>query len=106
MGNKIIGSFVFEDIGNGCLSGRWHNNSERKTYPESAKLTSNRGALPFEGIYKTTWIQEHDKTESCELIISLFHNEIYNVTWQRSNSIEYQGQAMIYKGMLVGHFYQ
>lgn len=107
---KIIGAFVFEDLGDGCLTGKWLNNSESIPYPESAKFKkrineSEDATSAFEGIYTTSWIEERDSVQFADLIIQKINSEIYKLEWRSGNKISFHGKAMMFKRMLIGTYW-
>lgn len=103
---KIIGAFVFEDAGNGCLTGKWLNNDELTPYPEASKLRKvNEGRHPFEGTYKTTWIQLTEEVEHTDLLIEFISQDVCKVQWLKNGKLIYDGRGMLFKGMLIGSYW-
>ncbi|HEY1040657.1 MAG TPA: hypothetical protein VGF30_14685 [Bacteroidia bacterium] len=108
--SKLIGAFVFEDLGDGCLTGKWLNNNEPTPYPEAAKLKrikeeEKKEKEPFEGLYTTTWIELRDQPEYSDLFIEK-RGEIYHLEWRNGNNIIFQGRGMLYRNILIGPYWQ
>lgn len=56
--NEIIGSFVFRNEGDGCLTSKFLCNYDDTSHPESCKRETDEVLNdPFEGTYRTTWVQ-------------------------------------------------
>lgn len=110
MAKKIIGAFVFSDLGDGCLAGKWINNNEKTAYPEAAKLQPSEAKgnqAPFVGKYVTTWVEQGTNPVSCNLEISTDNSSIYLLKWIDLNGhAMFNGTAMLYNGTLIGSYWQ
>lgn len=108
MSKKIIGAFVFKDVGDGCLIGKWLNRDEPTAYPESAKFESKNkdSGEKFCGIYVTTWVEQINLPINANLEISKKNGTIYNLKWYNSTGIIFHGNAMLYDGSLVGTYWE
>lgn len=100
----IIGSFVFRDDGDGCLSAKYHNQVMRSPLVESCKRTSTFHADPFEGVFFTVWIEGGTTPETAELRISR-RGDVYQLTWTSNNVVVFRGQGMLYDGVLTGFYW-
>lgn len=102
--SQIIGSFVFRNEGDGCLTGKYINNGLDTPVPECCKLKTAIGMSPFEGVYISTWIEGTTSTVCATLKIEKF-KEIYKLEWSKNNDLIFEGQAMLHENLLIGHYY-
>ena len=112
--NQIIGSFVFRNEGDGCLTSKYHHaDSTNGAYTEACKLLREDPLHPldrFAGTYRTAWIEEPDNSaESTELLIRLKTHHIYELFWYNppfTNSADavFEGTAMLYGDLLTGAY--
>lgn len=102
--NIATGSFVFKDVGDGCLIGKWLEISDDAPYPESCKLIPSDidSTIPFCGKYKTTWIQGGNTTINGTIEITRKNNNVYTIIWNAD--IKYTGNGMLYDGLLIGSY--
>ncbi len=103
---QIIGAFVFKNEGDGCLTAKWINNDELTPYPEACKsLDETTSMVPFEGLYKSTWIEDRDKVRECDLTITRLASGVYDLFWRRGNKLIFSGRGMIYNDALIGSYW-
>lgn len=113
----IIGSFVFRNEGDGCLTSKYnHKDSKQGPFTECCKLTGNltdhnssdirNTPASFVGNYKTTWIEIGNKARNCDLTISPPVNNIYALEWKDKGTIEFEGTAMLFEKLLVGAYWK
>lgn len=107
MADKIIGTFVFRDMGDGCLSCKWLNNgNDSSAYAEAAKLKPNQSpSAAYIGEYTTIWIYDEEVSTATSLTIEKpAHSDRYILTWKK-NSKYFNGIGMLYDGLLVGAYW-
>ncbi len=106
---KIIGTFVFTNVGDGCLTSKYVNNVMDTPLVEGCKLISEGNYQDhFIGNFKTTWIENENESIFCNLNISNKTESIYNLKWsniEKPNKIIFVGIGMIYQGNLVGSYW-
>lgn len=108
--DQIIGSFVFREVGDGCVNSKFqHGDSRNCPFTESCKLIT--AVIPddvFVGTYRTIWIEDNNQV-SAELVIRrhLQNNSLFDLQWRNStdNQIFYWGSAMLYEGFLIGAYW-
>ncbi len=104
---NIIGSFVFNDEGYGCLSGKWSHKDDNEAYPECAKLIAPDGTELYCGIYRTVWIESAGKAVNGTLNIELNPGDhTYKLSWSVETQITFSGQGMIHNGLLIGSYWE
>lgn len=107
--SKYIGSFVFRNEGNGCLTSRYLEHTETTPYTESCKKINDdsKSEDPFVGIYKTSWLESGNNDYTAELTINK-QKDTYILTWRnlsKNSTTEYDGSAMIFEDKLVGSYW-
>jgi len=107
MAKKIIGAFVFKDLGDGCLVGKWLNSDEPPVYPQAAKLEKKNkdGKEKFCGIYVATWVEQINVTVNAKLEITRKKNSTYRLKWYDADGPLFFGNAMVYENSLVGTYW-
>ena len=109
----IIGTFIFRNEGNGCLTGKYANNvSTNDPYPEASKRTAVDPIYKndvFCGIYRTVWI-ENNLPESAQLRITknLKDTNKYELAWYRPDTAAtpvYKGMGILSDGLLIGDYW-
>lgn len=98
----LIGSFIFRNEGNGCLTSKYHHfNVSKNCFSECAELLPDTYQNGFEGHYKTTWIEEG---LPIELVIKRT-DAIFKLTWIESGIPTFEGTAMLVGELLVGAYW-
>lgn len=102
----LIGCFVFTNEGHGILNGIYHNTGHTEPYPETAKKIGNKKYThPFEGLYRSVWIESAAEDKSDLEIIHQSDNS-FTLKWFDSKKTYYEGIGFIYDGKLVGSYWQ
>ena len=81
---ETIGTFVFRNDGDNCLSSKYFHGNQPHPFVETAKRLpdDDTGQTDgFSGNYETTWIQENRQHVSAELSIHWLPNNTYSLTW-------------------------
>jgi hypothetical protein len=111
MPKTIIGSFVFKDEGDGCLTSKYLEHSNPKTYTECCKIIGIPTNVAFEGVYDTTWIEGATGFRTAELKVSKnATDEFFELKWTKISNIStgiagYEGRAFLADGKLVGCYW-
>lgn len=110
--SQIIGSFVFRNEGNGCLTSKFqHEDSRECPFTEASKLIGNpHPADRFIGVYRTVWLEDNDRHVPAELIIERHPDnaELYRLTWLSIGTPAdtlFWGCGMLYGDLLVGAYW-
>ncbi len=107
----LIGSFVFRDEGDGCLTSKYINTFQTEPYVECSKRVESsvegheNGNEPFVGNYLTTWIEENQKIENGTLEISKT-NSSYKLAWKNGVKDLFKGTGMLSGNLLVGTYWE
>ena len=108
---SIIGSFVFRDEGDGCLTSKYMSDGPESPFTEGCKLIAGTGTPDkFCGRYQTAWLEEKDRHVKAELLIekNTSNGNIYKLYWyepkNRSAGI-FEGSAMLFENLLVGAYW-
>ena len=108
---RLIGSFVFRNEGDGCLTSKYHHeDSPDCPFAEACKLTA--GAIPndrFVSIYRTVWLEDTTHVPA-ELIIERhpLNPVLYKLIWHAPGlpaNIIFLGSGMIDDNLLVGAYW-
>lgn len=110
--NQIIGSFVFRDEGDGCLSSKYQNADSRECpFTEACKII---GAVfdgpPFVGTYRTVWLEDGNVHIDAELNI-IRHPQnprIFKLKWYHPGApaeIIFEDTGMLYGDLLTGAYW-
>ena len=109
--NQIIGSFVFRNEGDGCLTSKYQNHSNTEApFIEACKLIGpiNQDDQ-FIGTYKTVWLEDgnNDITMLLEIKRSATNNALFDFTWYVSNINQptFWGTGMLFEALLVGAYW-
>lgn len=109
----IIGTFVFRNEGNGCLTGKYANNiSTNDPYPEASKRISPDPVYKddvFCGIYRTVWVGNNG-AESAQLRITKNLKDAYKyeLEWYRPDHAAvpiYKGMGILSDELLIGDYW-
>lgn len=104
--NTVIGSFVFRDDGDGCLSSKYINNHTPTPFAECAKLLPrNTGGEKFEGTYNSVWL-ENNGSFPAVLHIAKVSPHKYQLKWWREEALAFIGEGMLYGELLVGAYWE
>ena len=109
--DKVLGYFVFENVGDGCLVSKFANWNEHSPCTECARLKKGPVSLGFEGEYYSTWIEEGDAADAAEgpchvtLIIQAKKNATGIFTLEWSEGATFYGEGMMYGKLLVGAYW-
>ena len=109
MANKnLVGTFVFRNEGDGCLTSKYFHGNQDYPFVEACKR--QRSSKPkedgFDGLYTTVWIQDDNIPQDSELRIRWNKKgNTYNLTWSDNKKIIFQGIGMIYDELLVGAYW-
>lgn len=106
---KIIGTFVFTDVGDGCLTSKYVNNGMNSPLVECCILIEEGNYKDhFLGLFRTTWIENKNESIISNLYISNKTESVYNLKWSKienPDEIIFEGIGMIYQGNLVGSYW-
>ena len=104
---NIIGSFVFRDEGDGCLTSKYINRGMTSALTESAKLQGPKSKNKFCGKYFSVWLDSPvDQNHSFLEITQTPGNDDYELTWSNSkHPVLYKGQGMLFGDLLVGSYW-
>jgi hypothetical protein len=110
MKKDIIGTFVFRNEGDGCLTSKYFHEGQPYPFVEACKRLREDGRQNdmFSGEYKATWIQEPFAVISAMLTIHWDPNQnTYTLSWVgvSNNTPMFNGIGMIYDGLLVGAYW-
>ena len=104
---NIIGSFVFRNEGDGCLTSKFRNNVEQRPLTECSRRISNDvNLIDFEGEYDTVWPQ--DDGEAILRIERVENTNQFNLKWLDSDNvteIKFYGHGMLFEKLLVGSYW-
>ena len=105
---KLVGTFVFRDDGDGCLTSKYINVGLDSPLVEAAKRISNpTPEVKFTGEYSSIWLDDIYVPKAATLTISLSSNDYYILRWTTTNgNLTFEGQGMIIQDLLVGSFWQ
>jgi hypothetical protein len=110
--NHIIGSFVFRNEGDGCLTSKYHNDGSLEApFTEACKLIDSADASNnFIGRYRTVWLEDFNNHEAIELLIerSTTNPSLFKLTWYRPGNLvdpTFEGSGMRYGDLLVGSYW-
>ena len=111
--NTLVGSFVFRNEGDGCLTSKYHRiGSVEGPFTEASKLIPNSKKLPdaYTGKYETVWIEDYTNCECCELEIkySTSSSKIFDLVWynpKKKSERYFEGTAMLFGELLVGAYW-
>jgi hypothetical protein len=108
----IIGSFVFRDEGDGCLTSKYmHDDSLQCPFTEGCKFISASTTMgKFCGIYQSVWIEDNDNYIKAGLSIEKHpkNDSIYKLRWYEPgdpNAIIFYGTGMLFENLLVGAYW-
>jgi hypothetical protein len=113
-----LGHFIYENVGTGCLLSKYCNSGLQAPLSEAAsriKEDTDFPNDPFSGEFLVTWVESTQNliTNSARLIIKRkshggnFLQDIYTLRWEDLNNpstLLFNGEAMLYKNMLVGAY--
>lgn len=110
--NQIIGSFVFRDEGDGCLTSKYqHADSRECPFTEACKIiAATQDDSPFIGTYRTVWLEDWSKPVDAELNI-IRHPQnprIFKLKWYHPGApaeIIFDGTGMLYGDLLTGAYW-
>lgn len=108
--NQIIGSFVFRNEGDGCLSSKYHNgDSPNSPFIEGCKITSPPSLLsPYLGTFRTIWLDERTFVPA-NLTISRHRTNanLFELFWNNleTNRLIFEGTGMLFNDLLVGTYW-
>jgi hypothetical protein len=101
----VIGSFVFRNEGDGCLTGKYINRGMISPLTESSKIQGQMSNDRFSGRYFTVWLDTATFPGSSFLDITR-NNESYDLIWTLSDSRRiYAGQGMLFGDLLLGSYW-
>lgn len=109
---KLIGYFVLQNAGDGCIWAKYSNITLDSPLTECAKLISEQegGFGGFVGTYLATWIENPVKQETDKAYLTIVEvvnkNGIYDLFWKDSNGkIKFTGQGLLFNGLLSGAYW-
>jgi hypothetical protein len=108
---KIIGSLVFRNDGDGCLTSKYHHNeSVDGPFTEACKLVSAPNVEDiYIGTYRTVWLDDNNDFMDATLIIEIseINNRIYKLSWRHSEDGDnlFTGTAMKFGDLLIGAYW-
>jgi hypothetical protein len=110
--NKVLGYFVFQQVGDGCLLAKYSNWTLRSPLTEAAKLTPmDQTVEAFVGQYFSTWIDNpalgdpFQQTDRAVLKIQRKQGTtgIFTLLWD--NGQKFSGEGMLFNNLLVGSYW-
>ncbi len=110
---RIIGTIVFRNDGDGCLSAKYLNNGTRTPFADCCKRMPNSIGNGFVGEYYTVWVESHEPSISgnAKLIITEIEDDgrptnTFKLEWQIGDTLRniFTGKAMMYGELLVGYY--
>ena len=105
----VLGYFVFENAGDGCLLGKYSNWRLHSPLTECTKLIRMNDLQPgFAGSYRSTWIEGNQISGGvgqATLRIAPKANSqgIFTLEW--SVDAVFHGEGMLYKDLLIGAYW-
>ena len=110
--NQIIGSFIFRNEGEGCLTSKYHHGDSLECpFVEACKLITTIDYDDiFVGTYRTIWLEDNNNHEVAELSIRRHqrNNNIFELFWRdpsNNQALIFEGTAMIYDNLLTGTYW-
>jgi hypothetical protein len=110
--SRLIGSFVFRDEGDGCLTSKYHHEDSRECpFTEAAKLISkNESTREFIGSYRSVWLEDANTHIPAILVIEphRLNTALFKLTWHEPDDptdIIFRGSGMLYENLLVGSYW-
>lgn len=100
----IIGTCIFRNEGNGCLTAKYMNESKEGPFVECCVGTDKSDPKNFVGNYKTTWIEDGNKCEHGVLIIEphpLNSKNLFKLTWKVKDKDVFHGHGMLFQDFLA-----
>lgn len=107
---KVIGSFVFRNEGDGCLTCKWLNEGLKKPLIECSSLIRGTSESDgFVGDYLTSYIDFDNQhyLRYLRITLDVEKSGIYELKWyhnQDFSDIAFIGWGMLYEGKLIGHY--
>lgn len=110
----VLGYFIFQPMGDGCLGSKFGHTRSVRIYTESATPSIlNHGTDPFIGEYLVSWIDSVSQPESvlARLVIERKAGSLvgqYELIWSEvndSSQILYYGEGMVFNGVLSGSYW-
>jgi hypothetical protein len=105
---KVYGTFVFERIGDGCLTSKYCHRTSERPFSETCVSVEHHEHNNFEGQYRTVWLEESGNTmNSVDALLEIVPKPsgMFNVRWDIISGGRYEGIAMLYGDLLVGHYW-
>lgn len=103
-----IGTCVFRNEGDGCLTAKWTNPSKESPFTEGCKLLPDSTQDGFCGTYKTVWVQDGNKAEEATLVIKKhkLNERLYELTWSNTDKTNFAGHGMLFENLLVAAYWE
>ena len=102
---NVIGSFVFRNEGDGCLTSKYINRGMTSPLTECSKVQGRVHEDGFSGRYFSVWLDSPVTPNNSFLQITR-NRESFDLTWSDSSSNRiYGGQGMIVDNLLVGSYW-
>ena len=101
---NVIGSFVFRNDGDGCLTSKYINRGMTSPLTECAKVQGVVDNDRFSGRYFSIWLDTPIDPNSSFLEIER-NRESFNLIWVKDGSNIYAGQGMLFGNFLVGSYW-
>lgn len=109
---QIIGSFVFRNEGDGCLSSKYHySDSTEGPLTEACKLTTSVILNDtFIGAYRTVWLDEKNTHVAAVLSINRHstNKNLFTLIWRNATTpskVLFEGSGMQYGTLLIGCYW-
>lgn len=105
----VLGYFVFENIGDGCLVAKYGNWNSRSPIPECAKRRKEPYSEGFEGEYVSIWIEDVSEPwgDSDPVILNIRQKAgstgVFTLEW--SGGATFHGEGMLPGKLLVGAYW-
>ncbi len=103
---NVIGSFVFRNEGDGCLSSKYINRGMPSPLMECSKTIGNLTPDDlYSGRYDSIWLEGGNQTNSSILNAQRNQDGIYILTWTLNGNDIFGGQGMLFENLLVGCYW-
>ncbi len=108
---QIIGSFVFRNEGDGCLTSKYHHrDSSEGPFTEACKLLRQESTdTLFLGTYQTVWLEDNNNHVAAILDISPHqNNQLFKLIWReaaKNGIIYFEGTGMLFDNFLTGAYW-
>lgn len=105
---EIIGTCVFRNEGDGCLTAKYMNASVEGPFVECCVRLEKSEKDSFIGEYKTTWIEDGNICKNGILKIDphYLNKNLFELTWTDASKIIFKGHGMLFEKLLVTAYWE